>query len=124
MAAREEFIIMMHHLWRDAYRDRDLGKYNLTDAWSYFEEIEKGGAATPTISLTANGKKILQAMQQLQGTKADMWTAKEIGESIGLTSASVAGGMRKLIKDGFAKKGNPGGATTFYALDCDPSAVL
>lgn len=116
MGKREEFMIMMHHLYKDGYRDKDLGKYNFEQAWSYFEDIENGGSASPVASITPNGKKILLAMQKLHGTKADMWTAKEIAESYGVTSASVSGGMRKLIADGFAEKGNPGGKTTFYAL--------
>ena len=119
MTKKAEYYKMMHHLWRAAYEDRDLGIYNLDEAWAYFDQIEKNGGQAPgEANITANGRKILAAMQALHRPQANvnMWTAKEIGESHDMTSASVSGGMRKLISDGFAEKGNPGGTVTFYQL--------
>ena len=123
MSKRTEFILMMHHAWKDFYRDKDAGIYNLDEAWGYFEQIESGGDASPTASLTTNGRKILDALKKMPSNNVNMWTAKEIADTYDATSASVSGGMRKLISDGYVEKGNPGAKTIFYKLTAEGLAI-
>lgn len=117
---RTNFIIMMHGLWKTAYaksQEPDC-EFDLEKAWAYFQDIENNNDSSPKVNLTPNGEKIVKAMQSMYNNQSNvnMWTAREIGESYNMSSASVSGGMRKLISDGIVEKGNPGGNTTFYKL--------
>ena len=50
---------------------------------------------------TSNGAKILQ---YLQSAPVAMYKARDIAESMNLTSKGVSGAMRKLVTDGYVEK--------------------
>lgn len=52
--------------------------------------------------LTENGKIILQHLQS--NTDVVTWKARDIAESIGISSRGVAGTLRKMVNDGFVEK--------------------
>jgi hypothetical protein len=127
MTKRDEFIKMVWAMMVPAQQlaKTDLATFEFEPAWGYFTELQKGEVGnSPTI--TANGRKILAGMAKMYNPNANinMWTAREIGEANDMATASVSGGMRKLISDGLVKKGNPGGTTTFYELTTEGSNAL
>jgi len=116
---------MMHHLWRYAYQDKDLGKYDLDKAWAYFEAIEEnhGKAPAPSSQMTAAGKEILQWMN-LNPNNMGNFIAADIAEGLGITSASVSGRMRKLVTEGFVEKSKYSAVLTAYAITDAGRAAL
>lgn len=123
--SKEEYYIMMHHLWRAAYADKDLGKYDLDKAWAYFEAIESnhGKAPTPTSQITANGKEILQWMKASPNNIGN-FIAADIAKGLGISSASVSGRMRKLVAEGFVEKSKYSAVLTAYAITESGIAAL
>lgn len=103
---KAQYYIMMHHLWKYANQDKDLGKYDLDKAWSYFEAIEDNHGQAPSANsmITANGRKVLTWMKDNPNNMGN-FLASDIGKGLGITSQSVSGTMRKLITEGFVIKG-------------------
>ncbi len=52
--------------------------------------------------LTANGALVLKCLQENQNIR--LWKAKDLAETIGISSRCVSGAMRKLVNDGFCEK--------------------
>lgn len=54
--------------------------------------------------MTENGSKILKYMQSNEDKYNNLFTSKEIGEGLFMSSRSVSGSMRKIIANGFVEK--------------------
>lgn len=68
---------------------------------SYMEILSTTEVDKPTF--TDNGKIIINFLQQELDNNLT-WTAKKIGEELGISSRTVSGAMRKLCSDGFVDK--------------------
>ena len=51
-----------------------------------------------------NGKKRLSWMQENVDTMTNLFTSKEAAKALFTSGRSIAGSMRKLIKDGYVEK--------------------
>lgn len=60
------------------------------------------GEKTEKPPLTENGKKILKHLQENQEVKT--WKAKDLAESMGVSSRGTSSSLRKLVIDGFCEK--------------------
>lgn len=81
--------------------ERIISKYPeefCEEALTYFEELKGGSAEKEPI--TEKGKAILKTMRELDRPVK----AKDIAETMGVTSRTVSGSLRKLSTDGFVEK--------------------
>lgn len=83
------------------------------DAEAYFQTL-KDSKAKPAVELTENGIRILAYMQEAAEDYDNSFSAKNIGEGIGISGRSVSGSMRKLISEGFTEKASTNPVT--YSL--------
>lgn len=67
---------------------------------NYLEMLENKGIEKK--ELTDNGKIILDFLQK--ETEKNLFTAKEMGENLGISSRTISGAARKLSADGFIEK--------------------
>jgi len=120
-----EYYIMMHHLWKYANQDKDIGKYDLDKAWSYFEAIEDNHGQAPAAggNMTPNGKKILKWMNENPNNIGN-FLAADIAKGLNITSASVSGSMRKLVTEGLVEKSKYSAALMCYAITDAGKAAL
>lgn len=72
------------------------------DAAQFWEALKLTDEDNAKPLFTDNGKLILKFLQDHQET--EMWKAKDIAESIGVSSRSVSGSIRKLVTDGYVEK--------------------
>lgn len=77
-------------------------KYDNMDEVISFWNIFKTGKSNGEI--TENGLKILQYMQQNNEKYNNIFSAKNIGEGLFLSSRSISGSMRKLVTDEYVHK--------------------
>ena len=61
-----------------------------------------GDIADSKPEVTEKGIAILEYLQNRTDIKT--WKAKDLAEAMGISSRSVSGGLRKLVKDGFCEK--------------------
>ena len=66
--------------------------------WNIFKTGKSNG------EITENGLKILQYMQENNEKYNNIFSAKNIGEGLFLSSRSVSGSMRKLVTDEYVYK--------------------
>ena len=78
-------------------------KYNtqFSNAVSFWEVFKTGKSNG---EITENGLKILQYMQENNEKYNNIFSAKNIGEGLFLSSRSVSGSMRKLVTDEYVHK--------------------
>ncbi len=72
------------------------------DASLYWEGFCNSKDTSDKPLISDNGKIILKFLQDQSETRT--WTSKALGESIGISSRSVSGSMRKLVDAGFVEK--------------------
>lgn len=97
MTAREAFINEVENLLFDSHK-------NLSDsAMKYFESLKNAPSKEPKV-ITENGAIIVKFVQANKDTYNNIFTAKSLGEAVGLGSKVVSGAMRKLVTDGFFEK--------------------
>lgn len=104
MSKKEAFIkIIQKEIFDrpDIYTENYLDEYD--DAKIYFEALKNGGNKEKS-AFTENGRLILDFMQKNLDTYNNMFKAKEIGESMGISSRTVSGAMRKLVTDDYVEK--------------------
>lgn len=77
-----------------------------SEALEFYNNLKK---ANSKIVITANGKKILEAMLQNKKLYMNIYTSKQLGEILFMPPRSVSGAMRKLVLDQYVSKkaGNP-----------------
>lgn len=72
-------------------------------AMLYFESLKNVPSKEPKL-ITENGVKILKYAQENKDTYNNIFTARSMGDGIGIGSKVVSGAMRKLVTDGFFEK--------------------
>lgn len=73
------------------------------EALDYFESMKNIQEKEKPI-LTENGKKILETMQNFTNEGKEVMFARDIAESLFVSSRCVSGSLRKMIEDGFVTK--------------------
>ena len=104
MNSREAFIkLIQSEIFdnADIYIENDAELFSL--AKKYFETLKNMPTKEPKI-ITDNGAIILKFVQEDKDIYNNIFTAKSLGEAIGLGSKVVSGSMRKLVLDGFFEK--------------------
>lgn len=103
MTKREAFIDMVE----DLLHPLDIKELSKDDrnrmAFEFFEEF-KLNKINSKITLTENGAKVLNFMQENKNKYNNVFKAKEIAEGLFVSSHSVSGCMRKLIAENFVEK--------------------
>ena len=66
-----------------------------------YEELDKMFSTTPKPAITEKGMTLLEEMTK---DKDAIYTAKTLGETLGINSRSVSGSMRKLVTLGLLDK--------------------
>jgi len=102
MTKKEAFIkIVQEEIFDrpDIYGENNLEVFDL--AFKFWEEFKNPGSSE---KITENGQKILRWLQENMSPSVNAFTAKEIAEGLSTTGRSVAGSMRKLVKDEYVEK--------------------
>ena len=84
--------------WSENYTDP---KWN--DAIAFWEDF-KNDKVKNSNNITENGKKLLLWMQENMDKMSNVFTSKEAAEALFTSGRSIAGSMRKLVKDGYVEK--------------------
>lgn len=100
MSKKEKFIEVVENLFRKTDMETFAGT-DYEDVMLYFEAL-KGQADTERPAFTENGKAILNYLKD--NVDINLFTAKSLGESMGISSKTVSGAMRKLTSDGYVEK--------------------
>lgn len=98
MTKSEEFIEWVYALIAN---QKDESVPMSENVKAYLDAIKGDCALNDKPQFTENGKAILK---HLQGMNPGMYKAKDIAESMLITSKSVAGAIRKLVTDGYVEK--------------------
>lgn len=105
MTKKEKFInfIQSEIFEREDIYMRQCGKdwEDIKNFWSQFLNDKKNSSNS---EMTENGSKILKYMQSNEDKYNNLFTSKEIGEGLFMSSRSVSGSMRKIIANGFVEK--------------------
>jgi DNA-binding MarR family transcriptional regulator len=105
MTKKEKFInfIQSEIFEREDIYMRQCGKdwEDIKNFWSQFLNDKKNSSNS---EMTENGSKILKYMQSNEDKYNNLFTSKEIGEGLFMSSRSVSGSMRKIIVNGFVEK--------------------
>jgi predicted transcriptional regulator len=94
---KEEFLNFLNALMEAA---PDVASKLMNDNIQSYIDMLSGQKSEKPI-LTENGIKVLR---HLQSMNVPMFKAKEVAESMGVTSRGVSGTLRKLVTDGFCEK--------------------
>ena len=102
MTKKEAFIDLVNYFFEDNdVRFENDEKFQL--AKEFFEDF-KNNKIKNSGTMTENGIKILSWMQENVEKMSNMFTSKEIAEALFTSGRSIAGSMKKLIKDGYVEK--------------------
>lgn len=105
MTKKEKFInfIQSEIFEREDIYVEQCGKdwEDIKNFWSQFLSDKKSSSNS---EMTENGSKILKYMQSNEDKYNNLFTSKEIGEGLFMSSRSVSGSMRKIIANGFVEK--------------------
>ena len=105
MTKKEKFInfVQSEIFEREDIYMRQCGKdwEDIKNFWSQFLNDKKNSSNS---EMTENGSKILKYMQSNEDKYNNLFTSKEIGEGLFMSSRSVSGSMRKIIANGFVEK--------------------
>lgn len=94
---KQEFIEFLNELMKAA--PETVEKFMTDNIKMYIDALQDKKVEKPP--LTDNGKIILK---WLQGAPTGIYTAKAIAESLGISSRTVSGSIRKLVTDEFVEK--------------------
>ena len=103
MTKKDIFIQIVQTVIFDSGETFNFSDKELNDALEFFEEL-KNNKIKNSNTMTENGIKILSWMQENVEKMSNMFTSKEIAEALFTSGRSIAGSMKKLIKDGYVEK--------------------
>lgn len=84
--------------------EKGLKTFELSeDAMTYFLALKNSGDKDKP-AFTENGRLVLQYMQENKENYSNIFTAKEIGGGLNVSSKTASGAMRKLVNDGYIEK--------------------
>lgn len=83
-----------------------LNKYNevLSEEANKFLTALRMSSDSNKAKFTENGKKILIYMRDNKDLYNNIFSAKSIGEGMGISSKGASGSLRKLVNDGYVEK--------------------
>lgn len=102
MTSREAFIECMDEQFEacpDLFGQDEVAEL----AMKYYESLKNLPTKEPKL-ITENGAKILKYVQENKDIYNNIFTARSMGEGIGISSKVISGAMRKLVTDGFFEK--------------------
>lgn len=94
---KQEFINFIRNLM-DKNPDEQMNE----EAALYWKALQTSNEEKEKPLFSENGKLILKFLQENQET--NLWTSKNLGQALGISSRSVSGSMRKLVDNGFVEK--------------------
>lgn len=105
MTNKEKFI---NFIQTEIFEKEDIYVENYWEDWedikNFWNQFLTEKKKTSNGEMTENGLKILKYMQSNEDKYNNLFTSKEIGEGLFMSSRSVSGSMRKIIADGFSEK--------------------
>lgn len=105
MTNKEKFI---NFIQTEIFEKEDIYVENYWEDWedikNFWNQFLTEKKKTSNGEMTENGLKILRYMQSNEDKYNNLFTSKEIGEGLFMSSRSVSGSMRKIIADGFSEK--------------------
>lgn len=105
MTNKEKFI---NFIQTEIFEKEDIYVENYGEDWedikNFWNQFLTEKKKTSNGEMTENGLKILKYMQSNEDKYNNLFTSKEIGEGLFMSSRSVSGSMRKIIADGFSEK--------------------
>lgn len=115
MTKKEKFIQFVDVLMDESNYEAwdDVTKEDWSDAIDFLNSL-KVSNGTEKKKFTDNGKIILDFIKKNKNQYNNLFKAKDIGESLGISSRTASGSMRKLVTDGYLEK--IGESPTIYSL--------
>ena len=102
MTKKEAFIDLVNYFFEDNdVRFENDEKFQL--AQEFFDDF-KNNKIKNSGAMTENGIKLLSWMQENIEKMSNIFTSKEAAEALFTSGRSIAGSMKKLIKDGYVEK--------------------
>lgn len=105
MTNKEKFI---NFIQAEVFEKEDIYVENCGEDWAdiknFWNQFLTEKKKSSNGEMTENGLKILKYMQSNEDKYNNLFTSKEIGEGLFMSSRSVSGSMRKIIADGFSEK--------------------
>ena len=101
MDKKRAFIDVVDYVFDDLSDYDMFSEDTLSSAVEFFNEFKENKISN---KITENGQKILRWLQENTNSSLKTFTAKEIAEGLSTTGRSVAGSMRKLVKDEYVEK--------------------
>lgn len=103
MTKREAFIKVIDCFFEDLSGENSYTEEEWNNAYKFFEEF-KNNKVKNSKEMTENGQKSLTWMQENLESMNNIFTSKEIAESLFTSGRSISGSMRKLVNDGYVEK--------------------
>ena len=107
MTNKEKFISFIQ---AEIFEKEDIYVENYGEDWedikNFWSQFLNDKKSPSNSGMTENGSKILKYMQSNENKNKynNLFTSKEIGEGLFMSSRSVSGSMRKIIANGFVEK--------------------
>jgi DNA-binding MarR family transcriptional regulator len=105
MTNKEKFISFIQ---AEIFEKEDIYVENYGEDWedikNFWSQFLNDKKSPSNSGMTENGSKILKYMQSNEDKYNNLFTSKEIGEGLFMSSRSVSGSMRKIIANGFVEK--------------------
>nr|DAR67918.1 MAG TPA: TRANSCRIPTIONAL REGULATOR SLYA, TRANSCRIPTION FACTOR, GLOBAL REGULATOR.85A [Caudoviricetes sp.] len=105
MTNKEKFISFIQ---AEIFEKEDIYVENYGEDWedikNFWSQFLNDKKSPSNSGMTENGSKILKYMQSNENKYNNLFTSKEIGEGLFMSSRSVSGSMRKIIANGFVEK--------------------
>lgn len=105
MTNKEKFISFIQ---AEIFEKEDIYVENYGEDWedikNFWSQFLNDKRSPSNSGMTENGSKILKYMQSNEDKYNNLFTSKEIGEGLFMSSRSVSGSMRKIIANGFVEK--------------------
>ena len=99
MNRKQAFIDFVNDLIKNCKHPIEMDE-NAEFYWNYLKNSDDKETENPLF--TENGKRLQICLQEHPEKEA--WKAREVADELGISSRSIAGGMRKLVNDGFVEK--------------------
>lgn len=105
MGKKEVFIKEIEELIKMVINSDNYDGYDVLskEANDYFEVL-KSTTAKESKQFTDNGKLILTFMKENKDKFNNIFKSKDIADSVGMSTRTISGAMRKLVTDGYVDK--------------------
>ena len=106
MNKKEAFIALVERLFEEVdLSEIDEDEIDVIAAIDYFNLIKSTDIiAKPSPNITKNGAKILDFMRKNKQRYNNIFTARDIGLGLSVSSRVISAAIRKLLEEGFVKR--------------------